>query len=400
MAVELNVLALSLLFLLASNAKAQPNNGVFDVMNFGAKAGGKTDISQALMAAWREACALVSPSKVVIPEGEYMLSQVTLAGPCKAPVEVQVRGNLKAPADPSKFNNVPSWVTFQRIDHFTLSGAGTFDGQGGYAAWAQNDCKQSKKCNKLPINIRFNFVTNGLVRDITSVDSKQFHINLLGCKNLTFANITINAPDQSPNTDGIHIGRSSGIDITDSRISTGDDCISLGGGSQNITITRVTCGPGHGISVGSLGKYKDEPVFGINVVNCALINTSNGVRVKTWPASLEGIASDMHFEDIVMVNVNNPVLIDQEYCPSNKCNLKAPSRVKISNVSFKNIRGTSATQVAVKLACSSGIPCENVEIGDINLSYIGTEGPATSLCSNVKPTIAGRQTPLACGLIV
>ncbi|WRX12129.1 Glycoside hydrolase [Theobroma cacao] len=309
MAVELNVLALSLLFLLASNAKAQPNNGVFDVMNFGAKAGGKTDISQALMAAWREACALVSPSKVVIPEGEYMLSQVTLAGPCKAPVEVQVRGNLKAPADPSKFNNVPSWVTFQRIDHFTLSGAGTFDGQGGYAAWAQNDCKQSKKCNKLPINIRFNFVTNGLVRDITSVDSKQFHINLLGCKNLTFANITINAPDQSPNTDGIHIGRSSGIDITDSRIST-------------------------------------------------------------------------------------------EYCPSNKCNLKAPSRVKISNVSFKNIRGTSATQVAVKLACSSGIPCENVEIGDINLSYIGTEGPATSLCSNVKPTIAGRQTPLACGLIV
>ncbi|XP_017984474.1 PREDICTED: exopolygalacturonase [Theobroma cacao] len=399
MAVELTVLALSLFFLLASNAKAQSNNVVFDVMNFGAKADGKTDISQALMAAWRKACAVVSPSKVVIPEGEYILSQVTLAGPCKAPLEVQVRGTLKATADPSKFNNVPTWVTFQRIDRFTLSGAGTFDGQGGKAAWAQNDCKQVGRCNKLPINLRFNAVSNGLVRDITSVDSKQTHINLLSCKNLTFANITVNAPAQSPNTDGIHIGRSSGINITDSRISTGDDCVSLGEGSQKITVRRVTCGPGHGISVGSLGRYREDPVFGITVANCTLINTSNGVRVKTWPASLEGIASDMHFEDIVMVNVSNPVLIDQEYCPGNKC-AKAPSRVKISNVSFKNIRGTSATQVAVELTCSSGIPCENVEIGDINLSYIGTEGPATSRCSNVKPIITGKQTPLACGLAV
>ena len=159
-----------------------------------------------------------------------------------------------------------------------------------------------------------------MIRDIISVDSKQFHINLLGCKDLTFANITINAPYQSPNTDGIHIGRSSGINITASTISTGDDCISLGGGSHQITISRVICGPGHGISVRSLGKSKDEPVVGITVVNCTLINTMIRVRVKTWPASLEGIAADMHFEDIIMVNVSNPVLIDQGYRPHNKCN--------------------------------------------------------------------------------
>ncbi|OMO50508.1 Glycoside hydrolase, family 28 [Corchorus olitorius] len=57
--------------------------------------------------------------------------------------------------------------------------------------------------------------------------------------------MTIIAPDESPNTDGIHIGRSSEITIIDSTISTGDDCVSLGGGSQNVTIRRVTCGPGH-----------------------------------------------------------------------------------------------------------------------------------------------------------
>ncbi|PON77142.1 Glycoside hydrolase [Trema orientale] len=55
----------------------------------------------------------------------------------------------------------------------------------------------------------------------------------------------------------------------------------------------------------------------------------------------------MNFEDIIMENVGNPVLIDQEYCPWNLCNEKVPSRVKISDVSFKNIRGTSTTALAV-----------------------------------------------------
>ena len=46
------------------------------------------------------------------------------------------------------------------------------------------------------------------------------------------------------------------------------------------------------------------------------------MRVKTWPASHQGTASEMHFEDIVMNNVGNPIIIDQEYCPHNQCNLK------------------------------------------------------------------------------
>lgn len=76
--------------------------------------------------------------------------------------------------------------------------------------------------------------------------------------------------------------------------------------------------------------------------------------------------------------------------------LQAPSKVKISDVSFKNIRGTSATPVAVKLACSSGIPCEKVELADINLVYSGSESPAKSQCSNVKPKISGIMSASGC----
>ena len=104
-------------------------------------------------------------------------------------------------------------------------------------------------------NKRFNFVTNSIVRDIKSKDIKFFHINVMGCKNLQIQHVTITAPGDSPNTNGIHIGRSSKSSITNANIGTGDDCISIGDGTQDVIANQVTCGPGHGISVGSLGRY-------------------------------------------------------------------------------------------------------------------------------------------------
>ncbi|KAA8524808.1 hypothetical protein F0562_011231 [Nyssa sinensis] len=231
-----------------------------------------------------------------------------------------------------------------------------------------------------------------MIQSITSLNSKNFHTNVLGCKNVTFQHYTVTAPGDSPNTDGIHVGRSSQIYILDTDIKTGDDCISIGDGSQQVHVERVTCGPGHGISVGSLGKYPDEePVSGIFVKNCTLTDTSNGVRIKSWPASPgRTTASDIHFENIIMNNAGNPVLIDQEYCPWGQCKSLDPSKVKISNVSFKNIKGTSSTQEAMKLVCSKSLPCENVEIADIDLAYHGPEGPANYTCANIQPKFTGK----------
>lgn len=385
------LLAAIALLLFASTAKSQ----IFDVTKYGASGGGSSDISQALTSAWKEACASTSSSKVVVPAGTYLLGEVALAGPCKGQIEVQVDGTLKAPADPAQIKS-DGWVTFRNVDLFTLSGHGTFDGQGK-VAWTKNTCSKTKDCGVLPINIRFDFVTNSIVKDITTLDSKQFHMNVLGCKNITFQHVTVTAPGDSPNTDGIHIGRSNLVKIIDTTIQTGDDCVSIGDGSQQININGVNCGPGHGISVGSLGRYPNEqPVSGIFVKNCTITGAMNGVRIKTWPASPAGSASDMHFEDITLDNVGNPIIIDQGYCPWNQCTAQVPSQIKISNVSFRRIQGTSSTQVAVKLACSSRFPCDQVEISDIDITYNGAGGPATSSCVNVKPIISGKQNPALC----
>ncbi|KAG9130008.1 hypothetical protein Leryth_026545 [Lithospermum erythrorhizon] len=189
--------------------------------------------------------------------------------------------------------------------------------------------------------VGLSYLTNALIQDITSLDAKMFHINVLGGKNVTFEHVTIKAPDESPNTDGIHIGRSYGVRVNNCPITTGDDCISIG-------------------------------------------DAVRGIFVKI------GEASDIHFEDIQVTNVLNPIIIDQEYCPSGKCpnsvshyillriiylplEQDPPSRVRISNVSFKNIKGTSASKEAVKIVCSKSVPCQGVEIGDIHLTYNGRD---------------------------
>ncbi|XP_023754438.1 exopolygalacturonase [Lactuca sativa] len=371
------------------------NAVVVNVKTKGAKADGKTDDGQVILNAWKEACSGGSPpSSVLIPPGTYLAFPILMGGPCKGPIEIKATGaTLKAPPELKIFKTVNTWITFLNIDRLTING-GTFDGQG-HDSWRNKECPRCQR----PVNIGFSSVRNSLIKNITSVSSKYFHLAIGDSRNIRIENITIHAPENSRNTDGIHIGRINDVNITNSIIKTGDDCISFGDGSKNIRVENVTCGPGHGISVGSLGKYPNErPVQGIWIKNCTLTGTQNGVRIKSWPDSTSTTVSDIHFEDIVMDRVGNPIIIDQEYCPGHTCKKGGPSsRVKISNVSFRRIRGTSTTKVALKLACSAGLPCENIELADINLTYQGPGGgPATSKCDNVKPNVVGQVVPAAC----
>jgi len=65
-----------------------------------------------------------------------------------------------------------------------------------------------------------------------------------------------------------------------------------------------------------------------------------------------------------------------------------PSKIKISKVIIKNIKGTSGTKEGIILACSSGVPCEGVEISNVDLTFKGA--PVIVTCSNVKPKITGK----------
>lgn len=106
-----------------------------------------------------------------------------------------------------------------------------------------------------------NRVSNGKVKNINLINSMGFHIHVVNCYMLRFFGLKITAPADSPNTDGIHISKSTNVRFYRNVISTGDDCVSIGQGSTNVTIEMITCGPGHGIRSISVSFSKKILVF-------------------------------------------------------------------------------------------------------------------------------------------
>ncbi|WJZ86605.1 hypothetical protein VitviT2T_006047 [Vitis vinifera] len=347
---------------------------IFDVTMYGAVGDGKTENGMAFLAAWDDACNHPGKSTLLVPNGTFFIGPISFIGPCQnnQSPKVEIRGTLKAPSSLKAFPT-PSWIMFRQLQSLILTGETTtntslFDAQGE-ESWRHADCRHKLKC-QFPTSIILVNVTNGNISNITLKNGKGFHMGIINSDNVTVHGVNITAPWNSPNTDGVHIGYSTNIHITSSTIGVGDDCVSIGPGSINITVFNTKCGPGHGISVGSLGKYSAEKdVVGVRVKNCTINGTQNGVRIKTWPGSPASKASSFWFEDIVMINVSNPIIIDQEYCPWSTCTSSKPSLVKLSDIHFTNIRGTFNTKSAVALMCSSSVPCEDIQLLNINLTH-------------------------------
>ncbi|KAK9929611.1 hypothetical protein M0R45_026705 [Rubus argutus] len=186
------------------------------------------------------------------------------------------------------------------------------------------------------------------------------HVRFEDSTNVQASYLTVTAPETSPNTDGIHVTNTQNITISNSIIGTGDDCISIVSGSQNVQASGITCGPGHGISIGSLGKGGSEDHVSKVTVNGAKISgTMNGVRIKTWQGG-SGMASNIVFQNIQMNDVTNPIIIDQNYCDTNNGQCKQQSKaVKVQNgIVLQNVQ------------LDKGAECSNV-----NLAYKGSVSP-------------------------
>ncbi|XP_038691749.1 polygalacturonase-like [Tripterygium wilfordii] len=354
----------------------------YNVVTFGARPDGNTDSTKALMAAWAQACGSTTPATIYVPKGRFFLGYVELKGPCKnSAIVVQIDGTLVAPSD----LNSENWVIFRDASGVTISG-GTLDGQGT-SLWA---CKASgMSCHQGATSLEFTNSNNIVIERLTSLNSKKFHIVINSCQNVKLQAVKVSASGNSPNTDGIHVQGSVGITISNARIATGDDCVSIGPGTTNLWIENVACGPGHGISIGSLGKELEEAgVHNVTVTEAQFSGTENGVRIKTWGRPSNGFASKILFQHCTMTNVQNPIVIDQNYCPDDKGCPGQASGVKISDVTYQDIHGSSATEIAVKLDCSKKNPCSGITMEEVKLTY--KNQPAQASCVNAAGgTVSG-----------
>ncbi|KAL8485370.1 hypothetical protein ACS0TY_027606 [Phlomoides rotata] len=362
---------------------------VFSITNFGGKSDGKTDNKQALANAWKKACG-TDGGAVLIPKGTYLVSVGYFQGPCTGITLFSVQGSLLA----SSTIGASPWLTFYKVYGLRFSGSGTLNGNGAFA-WSR--CQHFKQCPNRPTSLKIFNVKNALIQGISLVNSKMFHLNIFESQNVKVENIRITAPGDSPNTDGIHVSRSNFVNIIDTFIGTGDDCVSLGDGSTNVNVSNVFCGPGHGISIGSLGKFTGEQdVSGITVRNCNLSKTTNGLRIKTFaPSQSSNIVSDVTFAEIHLDTVYNPIIIDQNYCPDGECARTGDSSVAIKGVKYINVRGSSEIATGVNIQCSKSKPCQDIDLKGVDITFNGQ--PATASCSTPAGVqFQGQNVPSSC----
>ncbi|KAI3696609.1 hypothetical protein L6452_29025 [Arctium lappa] len=362
----------------------------YNIMQYGAKGDGITDDTKAFEEAWQELCNDVEPgSTLTIPlVNTFLVGPINFQGPCKSPnVHFEILGTIVAPEDPSSWNGclAGAWLLFANVEGLIVDGGGTIDGRGN-AWWTKSltNALHFENCNGLQL------------RNLNHRNSPRNHIGLSRSSYSTISDLDIVAPAYSPNTDGIDISTSTQIQIQNLVIKTGDDCIALNNGASQINITNINCGPGHGISIGSLGINGGyNTVEGIYVKNCNFSGTQNGARIKTWQGG-SGYARDITFENIELDNVFNPIIIDQHYCPNEIHCPAESSAVNVSNISYKFFRGTSRSRIALNFDCSNMIPCSGIYLDQINIISSVSDEHTTAYCNNAYGTISSTKPSATC----
>ncbi|KAL6851907.1 hypothetical protein ACP4OV_020092 [Aristida adscensionis] len=380
----------------AGKGKPPPKNVVaksvellefIDVNGYGAAGDGRSDDTPAFQAAWAEACSSAQPAVLLVPSGKkHLVTETVFSGPCKSQVTLRLDAT---------------------VDNLTVAGQGTLDGNGN--VWWKNSCRVNKKlpCTLAPSALTFSACKHLRVENIRLLNSPQIHLWVDDCQDVTLSRIKITASGDSPETDGIHVSQSEDVRIMNASIKTGDDCISIETGTKNLYAFNTECGPGHGISIGSLGDHNSEAQVSYITIDTAHISGAMfGARIKSWQGG-RGYATDIKFMNMVMDNVKNPIVIDQNYCTMVDPSKPKPceqqqSAVQFSSILFKNIKGTTTSKDAIKLHCSEAFPCLDVVLQDINLEMKarGDKNVATSTCENVTIDKLSNVSPVPCTTVL
>jgi galacturan 1,4-alpha-galacturonidase len=193
-------------------------------------------------------------------------------------------------------------------------------------------------------------------------------------------NATSNSQWSTVNTDGTDTWNSKDVYIANWTVTCGDDCISIKGNSSNIHVKNVTCYESGAMCIGSLGNPASTPDYVDNVLfeDITAIHSSNAAWIKTYPG--QGHVKNVTFRNIKFQDVNQPIYISPCIYSYTNCD---SSKLKISDITWENITGTSRYNVGAGLHCSGAAPCTGLKFRNIDIKP-KNGGAAKFLCSNIN----------------
>jgi unsaturated rhamnogalacturonyl hydrolase len=362
----------------------------FRITDYGARAGGASDSTEAIAKAV-EACHAAGGGRVVVPPGVFRTGAIHLLS--NVNLHLEEGATLKFSADPAKYlpavytryegtecmNYSPLIYAFGQ-ENIAVTGAGTLDGSASEENWwawirkgangadapARADIRRLIEMGDRGVPVRSrvfgaghflrpNFIQpyrsrNVLIEGVRIVNSPMWEINPVLSSNVTVRGVKIDS--HGPNNDGCDPESSRDVLIEDCVFDTGDDCIAIKSGrdndgrrvgvaAENIVVRGCTMKDGHGgVVIGSEVSGHCRNVF---VENCRMDSPDldRALRFKD-NARRGGVIENVFMRNVEVGRVAEAILtVDFLY----ETGAKGPYKPVVRNVELNNVRSASSPRV-------------------------------------------------------
>ncbi|WOH70214.1 glycosyl hydrolase family 28 protein (plasmid) [Bradyrhizobium sp. BWA-3-5] len=291
------------------------------------------------------------------------------------------------------------FISFSKTRGGGIYGGGIIDGQGGTPMvgsvetwWQLARRAQTEGGNQnVPRLVQIDHAEDITFHGITLRNAPNFHVAMNRVEGATFWAITIDAPADARNTDGIDPGASQDVTITRSFIRTGDDNVAIKAGNngptRHISIIDNYFGWGHGMSIGS---EVNSGVSDILVRGLTLDGTTSGLRIKS-DVSRGGVVERVTYENVYLRGNRWPINFDARYDP----HAHGSSIPVYREIVLRHVRGGEGALVMRGLDRDHvlGITLDDVRFADSATWQVEN---ADTTASGVWPPFPGRAEVPAC----
>jgi polygalacturonase len=319
-----------------------------NVTSYGASGNGSTKDTTAIQNAIN---ACLGGGMVVFPPGNYLTAPLFLTGSVTLDVESgatilgsTTQSDYTVQSGEHVATSTLALINSDGVSNITIDGGGVINGQG--SGWWSSGLSADKRPRLIEI-ANGNGIT---VSNVTLENAGAMHLFLKNTNNVLVNQVTISAPSNSPNTDGIDPAGDQNVTIENSTISDGDDNIAIkaqdvGTPSSNITITNCTFGSGHGVSI---GNDIQAGVSAVMVENSSFNGTTNGIRIKSTRTT-GGEVSGITYKNLTMTNVQNPIWFSGYY-PDIPSSQDAAQPITSTTPNYHDITVNGLTATGAKAA--------------------------------------------------